>query len=101
MSKVDWQGEKVADCKVLLDYLHWHWRFGLYDTIDIELLGIIDRDASVLMMVGFLRYTWQVYQHSMRLPSWVIARDKIYDELIRRGEPVKQAKREMEGLMDL
>lgn len=100
MNEIDWQGESVKSCKLLLENLHMHFRFGNYDTVDVMLYNI-NLDASPLMFIGMLRYTVNVYKHSMRLPSWPIARDKVYAELRRRGESKKQVKRELEGLMDI
>ena len=83
MSDLNWQGEKSNDCSALLDYCHWHWRFGHYDKIDIMLYNI-DLNASTSMLVWILRFTCQVYKNSSHLPSWPKARDKIYTEIMER-----------------
>lgn len=97
MNKINWLGEETKDCSDMLGYILWHGQFGHYDKIDI-MLYTINCNASVLMMVGFLRYTVMMHSHTKRLPSWPLARDKVYRELINRGE---DADSEMIGLIEL
>jgi len=94
---LNWHGDTVRDCAVLLDYIEWLCRFGLYDTLDTALYNI-RIDGNSMMFVGFIRYTWQLHKNTKRLPSWRYARDKAYKELIRRDEDADNILR---GLMDL
>ena len=73
-------GDEVADCTMLLHFLHQH---PSKEEVD-ELLGLlIIQGGSDLMMTAALRYTWQ---RAKELDNWFNLRDIMVKYFIRKGE---------------
>ena len=81
--------DSVHNLSKFVHYIRKIEMFGFYDTIDYLLCNIRE-DASVSVLVGFLRLTFIPYAHGL-IPNWFVARDRIVSILNNRIDELEGA----------